>query len=1583
VIYTRTNNTLHPITRSIALLLTIAMLVLGFMAYPPVVHATTVWTNPVSLHPLPQSPATGQVIPNLTNDVIDGSLGLATSTTPILTWHNVPAGVNQVAFEIVSLAAKNPTVVWQHTVSVDSTRTAKSTVGAGKLIQGHAYKWVAKSTTPAVTHGPFGLSVDVQRSGTQQIVAAAGVGISVVTGELVYDWMGPSIGALGGPLGWNLLYRPTNRLQPGLPKGWDLVATGSVSWETLSSNPDASVTLTDNVGWSVTFTKTGDNLWQPRFGNHSAGWRQGTPSMLNENADGSFQVTDNNRTVTVFGAVTPTAPQSHPSKVWVDGAPTANQTWTQNRLAALTDPVDGGVINFFYGGDPICDAPIENGFIATPSGDLCSVQNSAGNVVMLEYVQTPAGPQIGRLVAAMGMGRLAQVTDLGWDASGRFASLRQPRVDTALASGVLHGISDTNMIDTTQVEYDTQGRVNKVTEPAPLRAGENTTPETLTRPFTTYTYAPFTAKSMGKTETISTNPLTMQTDWTRDASGRVERNTYNASGQLVHQVDEASGTQSETTYNAQGQPVANLGPTKGPLTSPSTPLSTVAYDQDVNGKAWTGLATRYWDNAGFNGAPKDATTGPILPGATSIVSTLNFNWTTKPVGTGDWSARLSGLYVAPTSGKYAFRSTTTAQLWINGVACGSSCTPTIAKDATANIQVDVSSTSGAAGVNILAIPPGGAEAPIPTTQLRPNYGLATSAGTREHVNGGTAMLTTKNEFDPVTGQLVATDTPMHERTSRTYAPYDPANGDYGQSTSVTDASGHTTTFDHNTTGATATDCQGTTVTQPAQSLSQTNTPGLGSVGGTYGEGGGLVKTTTPTSTICGSHTPDNLTFTTSQTGLGDPYSVSSSVMVGGNPLEVSTTTHTKTGASTTKSFLDTNGNVYKTIDAHGTTTVQHYDPATQLLTSVTDTTQLGEVRTTTYTYANDGQIATISLNGTLIVTNTYQTDGLPHKRDFQNGSSETYGYDANNNQNRVVRTFADGTTVSEHETFSPTNRILSRTLTGPTGTANYHYTYNQDGRLIDTIETGTQHVLATRWQSEYTGTEAKNGNRTKSITTNAAGETRTSTFTYGEDNNTTSSTHPNLANGIESDAAGRITRFGTATLTYDAASHLTSAHQGTKTFTFTGSEVIATHASTSHPTHSIVSRPSGQNLLLDQHNKIAGQIVSIADDVTVALDATGTPQTWHYNDQIGNDTWRTIGTHSPTQTHLYSPSGNTISNTPLVDPQTPLVLAELMMGWQAGSGVETLPFATKIMIVGAREYSPDTGRFLQADPSVTAGLNAYEYAVGDPINLSDPTGNWSTGQIVGTIVAVVAGIAIGTLTFGIGTAGALGFTLANFATQVAIGAVVGAVSSGLGETVSQLVDGGEFNWKNLGVATFMGAAMGFAASGLSSLAIKVVAPRVKFWIVARKQPANSTTTKGWVTEKFGDLNKKGRFAVKPHGRTIFGNKIPHASGELGDDVIGTSVRSSFGTTELKGVLRGSVIEVDDATSLMVSRQGAYEIPLTKSLSSNSDDIANQVTNAVHRKTVNYEDAYDILNNHMSYEQSKNANAEAMKILGLE
>ena len=50
---------------------------------------------------------------------------------------------------------------------------------------------------------------------------------------------------------------------------------------------------------------------------------------------------------------------------------------------------------------------------------------------------------------------------------------------------------------------------------------------------------------------------------------------------------------------------------------------------------------------------------------------------------------------------------------------------------------------------------------------------------------------------------------------------------------------------------------------------------------------------------------------------------------------------------------------------------------------------------------------------------------------------------------------------------------------------------------------------------------------------------------------------------------------------------------------------------------------------------------------------------------------------------------------------------------------------TGLMHMGAREYDPETGRFLQEDPIPT--INQYAYARDNPILFSDPTGAYPTG----------------------------------------------------------------------------------------------------------------------------------------------------------------------------------------------------------------------------------------------------------------
>ncbi len=61
--------------------------------------------------------------------------------------------------------------------------------------------------------------------------------------------------------------------------------------------------------------------------------------------------------------------------------------------------------------------------------------------------------------------------------------------------------------------------------------------------------------------------------------------------------------------------------------------------------------------------------------------------------------------------------------------------------------------------------------------------------------------------------------------------------------------------------------------------------------------------------------------------------------------------------------------------------------------------------------------------------------------------------------------------------------------------------------------------------------------------------------------------------------------------------------------------------------------------------------------------------------------------------------------------------------------------ASGLLLMGSRQYDPESGRFLQpdslvADPALPLGLNRYAYARDNPVNLSDPNGRSPIGFIL-------------------------------------------------------------------------------------------------------------------------------------------------------------------------------------------------------------------------------------------------------------
>ena len=86
---------------------------------------------------------------------------------------------------------------------------------------------------------------------------------------------------------------------------------------------------------------------------------------------------------------------------------------------------------------------------------------------------------------------------------------------------------------------------------------------------------------------------------------------------------------------------------------------------------------------------------------------------------------------------------------------------------------------------------------------------------------------------------------------------------------------------------------------------------------------------------------------------------------------------------------------------------------------------------------------------------------------------------------------------------------------------------------------------------------------------------------------------------------------------------------------------------------------------------------------------------------------------------------------------------------------------TGLYYVSSRYYDPEIGRFINADSVIAGtgenvlGCNMFAYCFNNPVNMSDPTGNWPSwstilkaAAIAVTAVAVVAAVAVSIATFG-------------------------------------------------------------------------------------------------------------------------------------------------------------------------------------------------------------------------------------------
>lgn len=306
----------------------------------------------------------------------------------------------------------------------------------------------------------------------------------------------------------------------------------------------------------------------------------------------------------------------------------------------------------------------------------------------------------------------------------------------------------------------------------------------------------------------------------------------------------------------------------------------------------------------------------------------------------------------------------------------------------------------------------------------------------------------------------------------------------------------------------------------------------------------------------------------------------------------------------------------------------------------------------------------------------------------------------------------------------------------------------------------------------------KNGNRTSFSDTLDGGTPTVTTYCYDNTDRLTSTTVANPQPGADPISGTNLTA---STLVYDAHGNTTTladqslaydqADRHTSTTLTDGSTVSYQRDATGR----IIARtetPAGGNalttkfgftadgdtpdLILNGTGALIAQSIALPGGVTAQIPVTGA-QVWSYPNLHGDVTVTTDGAGSRTgNLYLYDPFGNPIDpstnriGTTPADNSVPDTLpGSADNGW-VGANQKLYEHLGDIATIemGARQYLPALGRFLEVDPVAGGNANDYVYP-SDPLTMFDLTGLWSwddtlnVALIALTVVDFIPGLDLG------------------------------------------------------------------------------------------------------------------------------------------------------------------------------------------------------------------------------------------------
>ena len=1374
-------------TSAVAVLLSLALLA-GACSSTESKRSASGAGDPTALPALAQvQTGSGDLVPDHPGVVLTPNSGVSTSFSPTLV---VPGETGAWTFVVTDLSDGRSGFTRTYAQSGNSVRIPR---GAG-LLQDRVYQWRATSTAAPskVFGGAF--KVDVQSLDAQDSDSLGGISVGTASGEAYFTWNSHTMSTAGGPAGFGLRFTGSNVASDGVPQGWILGASTSAQFVRLDVRDDGSVGLIAPDGSVTNYQSTG-STWRPvqLSGRYQT---TGTAPVLAQNVDGTWTVVTKQATE-VFGAAQ--EGRAYLTGVSVNGKPTLGQSWDAGLLRTVSDPVSGRSIEFVYGGGK-CPS-IAPGFVAAPAGMLCAVRFWDGSTSAVSYVARADGSvSIGRITdfpEAGGDG--AQVTDLAYDAVGRIARVREPLVAAAMAAKVID-VADDQYLGA--VAYDDDGRVVSITAGAASQGGP--------RRMHTYDYvSPSTTtiadSLLGRViNETRYDPSTFLVLTTTDSTGLQATNEWDlATGNLLKAVDR-NGNVTRNTF-ADGQLVLTQGPTEGSL-AVDGPQIRYGYDQTFDlspdGTPMRGLAVTYWSNAQWTGLDAGAENGPLVGGV--LAPSLVMNWPSSPVGSAEWSARMTGVVQIAQKGEYTFTPGGAAKLWVENVACesGTGCTKLPLEAGAHTIRIDVSSTADAASMSVQWSGPdtGGSVQPVPTSALAPRYGFTTTAKRDDAtaIGAPSESYTHTVYAEPGSGQASSVVTQSGAVSRAVYQRATGVDGEWGRQETSQLPAGNAYSFEYRGDREMAkAPCPGAARVSQGGQLKSIAAPGASGAGPTsenwFDAAGRQIATQYAGGAVsCISFDKGGRIATSEQLGMGSTRKVVYDYAVGGNPLVSETTT--TIGSSVTKARLqvDLYGRAIDAVDGFGVRTTTTYDPATGNVATSTITAPGTAPVSTKTTYDQFGRVASASVDGETASV-TYNSDGTTKSIAYSNGAVLTYAYDLSNLVSAMTWTLKDGTVHSSSLTRDRGSRVLAANWQSAGKTSQQTYVYD-DARRLGTVTVAGDLTPAHTWTYTY---DANSNRRSQSI------DGATYTYTYNTADQLVSTTDPVASAGIEYDAAGNTTKVGGDSFTYDAASNLISATNGKRTIAYARdvaggvlSKSITVDGATT------TTQFASQGVTLDGEGRPIAMRASMPGGVLLTKWFDARPTTLQVNG-IDANAFFTMGVDGKLTgpVKLFEPFGREITTS---DP-APVGVADF--AWQASNGIASDVLDATFQVMGQRVYMPALGRFLQVDPVVGGSANPYDYVNQDPVNSSDPTGASWSDWVAAAITAIVA-IAVSAATGGLADIAA--------GAALAIGAVEGAVVAMAGYGINYAINKAndpttEFNTMDFVVSALIGAVVGGVA----------------------------------------------------------------------------------------------------------------------------------------------------------------------------